>query len=49
MFIREKYSLSKELSLHRKKMLGIVDNTEWQEYVDYVNECILKVKESVEQ
>lgn len=42
--IREKYSLSQELCLHRKKILGIVDENEWNEYVAFVEECVNKAK-----
>lgn len=40
------YSLSQELCLHRKKLLGIVDETEWNDYVSFVNACIAKAKEN---
>lgn len=43
--IRERYSLSKEISLIRKKACGIVDETEWNDYNTFVNECIAKARE----
>ena len=42
--IRLEYSTSRELALHRKKLLGIVDEEEWQTYVDYVVKCIEEAK-----
>ena len=44
LFIREQYSLSQELALHRKKAMGIVDEAEWNNYVAYVQECIDRVR-----
>lgn len=38
--IREKYSLSQELALQRKKCMGTVDEAEWAAYCDYVTKCI---------
>ena len=46
--IHERYPLSKELCLHRKKLMGTVDEQEWQEYCDYVEECVRRVEESHE-
>lgn len=43
--IREKYSMSQELALHRKKLMGVVEPSEWDEYTAYVQECIDKVRE----
>lgn len=43
--IRERYSLSMELALHRKKMVGVVDEDEWDAYQAFVIECIEKVKD----
>lgn len=40
--IREKYSLSQEIALHRKKMMGIDD--EWDDYCAYVRECIERAR-----
>ena len=42
--IREKYSMSQELALHRKKLMGAVDPDEWDEYTAFVQECIDKVR-----
>lgn len=44
LLIREQYSLSQELALHRKKAMGIVDETEWNDYVAYIQECIDRVR-----
>ena len=42
--IRNRYSLSNELSLHRKKAMGIIDNAEWDEYCAFVEECIAEAR-----
>ncbi len=42
--IREKYSMSQELALHRKKLMGTADPSEWDEYTAFVQECIDKVR-----
>ena len=39
------YSLSMELALHRKKLIGAVDEDEWNAYQTCVLECIAKAKE----
>lgn len=44
-YIREKYSLSNEIAIHRKKLMGILSNEEWDEYTSYVLECIEKARE----
>ena len=46
--IREKYSLSMEVALHRKKIMRTVEAAEWTEYTHYVEECIAKVREGSE-
>ena len=46
--IRERYSLSQEVALHRKKIMRTVDATEWTDYTHYVEECIAKVREGSE-
>lgn len=43
--LREQYSLSQELAIHRKKMSGEIEEEEWENYVSYVKECIAKAKE----
>lgn len=43
--IREKYSLSQEVCLHRKKMMGTVGDEEWTEYCNFVEDCIKKAEE----
>ena len=45
LMIREKYSMSQELAIHRKKLMGILDESEWNEYCEYVQECIRESKE----
>lgn len=45
MLIREKYSMSQEICIHRKKLMGTLEDEEWQEYVSYIEECIKKVQE----
>lgn len=44
--IREKYSLSQELALHRKKAMGSAhySKAEWDEYCSYVEECIERAR-----
>jgi len=49
LLIRENYSLSQELALHRKKAMGIVDEAEWDTYVAYVQACIDRVRDKDEQ
>lgn len=44
-FIREKYSISQEIMLHRKKLMGTLSDEEWNEYVSYVEECIARAEE----
>lgn len=41
----EGISLSQELCIHRKKILGIINDDEWNDYVDFVNKCIQKGRE----
>ena len=48
-YIREKYPLSRELALHRKKAMGILSQEEWDEYVNFVQECIDKVRNGTGQ
>jgi len=43
--IREKYSLSQEIALHRKKLIDAVEPQEWDDYNNYVIECIAKARE----
>jgi hypothetical protein len=44
-YIREQYSMSQELALHRKRLMGTLSAEEWQTYTDYVEECIAKARE----
>ncbi len=46
--IREKYSMSQETALHRKKLMGTLSDEEWNEYATYIEECIAKAKEAKE-
>ena len=48
LLIRKGYSLSEELALHRKKMAGLCEETEWNEYNAYVQKCIEKARTSIE-
>lgn len=43
LLVRQRYSMSQETALHRKKLMGVVAEDEWNEYVAYIEEC----KESV--
>ena len=43
--IREKYSMSQELALHRKMLMGVLDENEWAEYCEYVQKCVNESKE----
>ena len=45
LLIREKYSMSQELELHRKKLNGALPDEKWEEYNAYVEECIKQVRE----
>lgn len=45
LLIRERYSMSMELALHRKKAMGTVDAAEWDAYCEYVQECVDRIKE----
>jgi len=47
LLIRERYTMSQELSLHRKKLMGTVSKTEWNAYCDYVEDCIRRVREGL--
>lgn len=49
LLIRERYTLSMELALHRKKLVGAVDEDEWNAYQNYVLECIERAKEEQEK
>ena len=40
-------SLSQELALHRKKICGVVNEEEWNDYVLFVQECIAKANEEL--
>lgn len=42
--IRARYSMSQELSLHRKKLMGKLDDSEWNDYCAFVQKCIDEVK-----
>lgn len=37
--IRQRYSMSQETAIHRKKLMGTIEDEEWQDYVDYVEAC----------
>lgn len=43
--IREQYSISQEIMLHRKKLMGVLSEEEWAAYVAFVEECIAKANE----
>ena len=45
LLIREKYSMSQELELHRKKLNGVLPDEEWEEYNTYIKDCIRQVRE----
>lgn len=47
--IRDRYSMSQELALHRKKLMGTVPEEEWTTYCDYVEECIERVRKGLEE
>ena len=46
MLIRERYSMSQELELHRKKLNGTLSDEDWETYNAYVEECIKQVREN---
>ena len=39
LLIRQRYSMSQETALHRKKLMGTISDDEWNEYVAYIEEC----------
>jgi len=41
----EGISLSQELCLHRKKLIGLVEEDEWNDYCQFVQKCIDKARE----
>lgn len=43
--IREVYTLSQELAIHRKKLMGELSDDEWEKYYTFVKECINKARE----
>lgn len=43
--IREQYSISQEIMLHRKKLMGVLPEEEWGAYIAFVEECIAKADE----
>lgn len=43
--IRETYTLSQELAIHRKKLMGELSDEEWKKYCAFVKECINKARE----
>ena len=45
LLIRKRYSLSEELALHRKKIMGVCEWDEWDAYCEYVQGCIARVRE----
>lgn len=44
LLIRDRYSISQELALHRKKLMKTVDAAEWNAYTAYVEECIQRAR-----
>lgn len=40
------YSMSEELAIHRKKMMGTLPDKEWDAYCAYVEECIREARET---
>lgn len=44
--IRERYSMSQELELHRKKLNNTLSDKEWDEYNTFVEDCIKLVREN---
>lgn len=40
MLIRQKYSMSMETKIHREKLMGKIDDEEWNNYCNYIQECI---------
>ena len=41
--------MSQELAMHRKKLMGIEDTAEWNEYCAYVQECIDRVRNAEQE
>ena len=44
LYIRERYSMSQELALHRKKLMGVLEDGEWDAYCAYIEECIERAR-----
>ena len=44
--IREKYSMSQETALHRKRLMGTLPEEEWDEYTTFIEECVAKSREA---
>ena len=42
--IRQRYSMSQELALHRKHAMGVLEAEEWDAYCTYVQGCIDEVR-----
>ena len=42
--IRERFSMSMETALHRKKLMGILPDAEWNKYCTFIQECIDEVR-----
>ena len=39
-------SISQETALHRKKLMGVLSDEEWDNYVDFIQQCIAKADET---
>ena len=46
--IRTRYSMSQELALHRKKLMGKLEDSEWNDYCAFVQECIDEVETTLD-
>ena len=44
LLIRERYSMSQETALHRKAIMGTLPDDEWDEYTNYIEECIRRAR-----
>ena len=47
--IRERFSLSQELELHRKKLNGTLPDEEWNDYNTFIEDCIKRVREDEQE
>lgn len=45
----EGISMSKEIGILRKKLMGILPDEEWNDYTTFIEKCISKVSEEISE